>query len=174
MPNDRDALIGPVQIVSVMLHEPTWDGRIADQLVKLEEAGIITIIDAALVVRESEDEFTTLDVDTEIIPGRPLLGAVVGALLGLGAAGEEGAVEGALLGAEEGFDPVDSDDLMLFAEELPIGGAAAVVVFEQTWARPLMGAIRDSGGEILSDDVFHAEDVIDAGIDIGAMLFEED
>ena len=59
------------------------------------------------------------------------------------------------------------------ADEIPIGGAAAVVAFEQTWARGLMGAIRDNGGEILADEIVHAEDLIDAGIALGDALFGE-
>ena len=59
------------------------------------------------------------------------------------------------------------------AEDIPVGGVAAVVAFEQTWARGLMGAIRASGGEILSDEVVHAEDLIDAGIELGDALFGE-
>ncbi len=174
MTENRDALMGPVQFITVLLHEPTWEGRIADQLVALEEGGIITIIDAAMVIRESDEDYQLVDIDAEFVPGRKLLGTLVGGLLGLGMAGEEGAIEGALTGAAEGIDLVDSDELFEdLAEAMPIGGVAAVVALEQTWARGLMGAIRDSGGEILGDEIIHAEDLIDIGYDLGTMLYGE-
>lgn len=174
MVESRDALLGPVQFITVLLHEPTWEGRIADQLVALEEGGIITIIDAAMVVRESEEDYQLVDIDTEIVPGRKLLGTLVGGLLGLGMAGKEGAMEGAIAGAAEGIELVDSEELFEeLADAMPIGGVAAVVAMEQTWARGLMGAIRDSGGEILGDEIIHAEDLIDLGYDVGTLLYGE-
>ncbi len=162
-------ILGPVQILAVLLETPALDGRILDEITALEASGAVVLIDAAIVIRESEDEVTSIDIDTELLPGRPLLGAVVGGLLGLGAAGEEGAVVGAELGAEVGIDLVDSDDLLDLVEELPIGSAAAIAVFEQTWARKLMGAIRDSGGIILSDDILHAEDLVELGFDVSVL-----
>jgi hypothetical protein len=169
MTETTPTLLGPVQILAVLLDEPKLDGRIIDEIGRLEASGTIVLIDAAVVVRESEDEFTAIDVDTELLPGRPLMGMVVGALLGLGAAGAEGAAAGAEAGAEAGIDFVASEDLMEFAEALPIGAAAGVAVFEQTWARTLMGAIRDSAGTILADDIIHAEDLVDLGIDLGLL-----
>lgn len=166
-------LIGPIQFMTVLLHAPTFEGQIADEFLKLEDDGLIAIIDAAIVVRNGEDDFDLIDIDTEILPGRPLLGAVIGGLIGLGVAGPEGAEVGAEIGAENGVELADSEDLFdELADEIPIGGAAAVVAFEQTWARSLMGAIRDNGGEILADEVMHAEDLIGAGIAIGDALVE--
>ncbi|MCO5219956.1 MAG: hypothetical protein M9947_00040 [Thermomicrobiales bacterium] len=174
MAENRDALIGPIQFMTVLLHAPSWDGQVADQFLKLEEGGFITIIDVAIVARNTEEEFELIDIDTELLPGRPLLGTLVGGLIGLGAAGEIGAEVGAELGEEAGVDLVDSEELFdEIAEEIPVGGAAAVVAFEQTWARGLMGAIRDNGGEILGDEIIHAEDLIEAGIELGDALFGE-
>lgn len=174
MAENRDTLIGPVQFMTVLLHTPSWEGRIADEFLRLEDAGVITIIDVAIVSRVSEDEFDLIDIDTEVLPGRPLLGAVVGGLVGLGAAGEAGMAAGAEIGMEEGVELVDSEELFdEMAEEIPIGGSAAVVAFEQTWARGIMGAVRDNGGEIISDEIVHAEDLIDAGIALGDALFGE-
>ena len=165
--------VGPIEVLVLQLDEPKFDGSIADEIVRLEEAGVANLIDAAVVLRESEDEFTGLDIDAEILPGRAGLGAIVGALVGLGAAGEEGAVEGALVGAATGIDPVSTEDLWDIAESLPIGSAAAVIVLEHAWATGLMGAIRDSGGTVLDDGMVHAEDLIAAGIVLGDVMSEE-
>ncbi len=172
MSDTQPALIGPVQFMTVLLHAPAWDGSIADAFLSLEDQGLITIIDVAIVNRPTEEEFELIDIDSEILPGRPLLGGLIGAMIGLGAGGEEGMEIGAEIGAEEGIELVDSEDLFdEMADDIPVGGAAAVIAFEQTWARGLLGAIRDSGGEILSDEIIHAEDLIDAGIELGDALF---
>jgi uncharacterized membrane protein len=172
MAESREALIGPIQFMTVLLHTPSWEGRVADEFLKLEANGLITILDVAIVSRVSEEEFELIDIDSELLPGRPLLGALIGGLVGLGAAGEEGMEVGAEIGLEDGIELVDSEELFdEMAEEIPVGGVAAVVAFEQTWSRSLMGAIRDSGGEILGDEIIHAEDLIDAGIELGDALF---
>jgi hypothetical protein len=160
--------------MTVLLHAPSWEGKVADAFLKLEDDGLITLIDVAIVSRNSEDEFDLIDIDSELLPGRPLLGAVIGGLIGLGAAGEEGMEVGAEIGMEDGVELVDSEELFdEMADEIPIGGVAAVVAFEQTWARGLMGAIRDNGGEILADEIVHAEDLIDAGLELGDALYGE-
>ena len=159
--------------MAVILQEPKFDGRILDQISDLEDAGVITLIDAAVVVRESENSYSSIDIDVEIFEGRPLLGAIVGGLIGLGAAGEEGAAFGVEGGAAAGIDPVESEDLLELAEQLPIGSAAAIVVFEQTWARSLMATIRDSSGIIIADEVLHAEDLIELGIELQQLVNDE-
>lgn len=174
MTDSNEALIGPIQFMTVLLHSPSWEGKVADAFLKLEDDGLITLIDVAIVSRNSEDEFDLIDIDSELLPGRPLLGAVIGGLIGLGAAGEEGMEAGAEIGMEEGIELVDSEELFdEMADEIPVGGVAAVVAFEQTWARGLMGAIRDNGGEILADEIVHAEDLIDAGLALGDALYGE-
>jgi hypothetical protein len=46
----------------------------------------------------------------------PLVGSIVGALIGYGAGGDDGALAGARYGAEGGVDPIDSDDLLALAD----------------------------------------------------------
>lgn len=174
MSDSQDVLLGPIQFMTVLLHTPSWDGTVADAFLGLEEKGLITILDVAIVGRASEDEFELIDIDSEVLPGRPLLGAVIGGLIGLGADGEEGMIAGAEAGLEDGADLIDSEELFdEMADEIPVGGVAAVVAFEQTWARGLLGAIRAGGGEILADEVVHAEDLIDAGIELGDAFYGE-
>lgn len=175
MTDNGPTLIGPVQFMTVMLNSPTWEGLIADNFLRLEDEGLITIVDVAIVSRVSEDEYELIDIDSELLPGRPLLGGVVGGLIGLGVAGEAGAEIGAEIGMEDGIELVESEDLFdELADDIPVGGAAAVVAFEQTWARGLMGAIRDNGGVILADEIVHAEDLIEAGIALGEILAEDE
>lgn len=174
MTETRPALIGPIQFMTVLLHQPTFEGSIADEFFRLDSEGVITLIDIAIVARTAEDEFDLIDLDAEILPGRPLLGAVVGSLIGFGAAGEAGAEIGAEIGLDEGIELTDSEDVYEeWGDDIPVGGVAAVIAFEQTWARTLLGAIRDNGGEILGDDIIHAEDLIDAGIELGDALLAD-
>jgi uncharacterized membrane protein len=164
---------GPIQILAVGF--PTTDrfeGRIAEELFKASDAGIIRIIDAlAVLVEEDEVEILRLsDLDAE---QREALGAQVGALIGLGADGIDGFVAGAEAGAEiadeGGFGLVETiaDDL---AEELPDGSAGILLIIEHAWAVPLRDAVIDAGGFMLANRWIGAQDLIQ----IGAALREAD
>ena len=73
------AQIGPVQLMSVGF-EPgaNFEGRIADELARLESEGTIRVLDLLFVARDTDsDELVVLEHQEES------MGAVVGALLGL-------------------------------------------------------------------------------------------
>ena len=102
-----------------------------------------------LLVRKNEDG-TVEKLEIADLEELAELGALAGALLGLGAAGEEGAEVGAAAGAEamaEDGSVFDESDVWYLADALPVGMAAAIVVLEHRWAIPLRNAItRPAGG----------------------------
>jgi hypothetical protein len=92
-------------------------------------------------------------------------GAVVGALIGFGAAGEEGAEIGAIEGAEAASEGGMLEDQMWYiADEIPEGTAAAVALIEHRWAIPLREAIMNAGGFLLSDAWIHPTDLVAIGL----------
>ncbi|WP_222849607.1 hypothetical protein [Trebonia kvetii] len=78
------------------------------------------------------------------------LGSKVGALVGLGMEGEEGAAAGAQEAAEgiQAFGDAEEWDVL---EELPNDSAAAFILLEQHWAVPLRDAIARAGGFKIGD-----------------------
>ena len=72
---------------------------------------------------------------------------LAGALFGYGAAGEEGAVLGAVAGglaAEGGEFGLDSDDMDEIADRIPRGTAAAFILLEHLWAIGLKESLRNT------------------------------
>jgi hypothetical protein len=95
------------------------------------------------------------------------LGSVVGALVGLGFDGEEGAEAGAQLGAEaaaDGIAPFSGDDAWDVLEEIPNGSAAALVLLEHHWAVGLRDAVARAGGHRVSDGFISPLDLIGVGL----------
>ncbi len=90
---------------------------------------------------------------------------MAGALIGLGAGGEEGAEIGAVLGAEraEETHPLP-DDIWYIDDVLPDDTAAAVALLEHRWAIGLREAIRDAGGFHLADAWIHPLDLVAIGL----------
>jgi hypothetical protein len=97
------------------------------------------------------------------------LGSKVGALIGLGIAGEEGAEAGAAAGAErvraaggtQVFSEQEGWDVL---EDIPNDSAAALVLLEHHWAVPLRDAIVRAGGFRVSDGFFSPLDLVDIGL----------
>jgi len=141
------ANIGPVQLMSVSF-EPgaNFEGRIADELAKLQRDGTIRLLDLLFVVRDTDsDELAIVEHQEET------LAAVAGALLGLRLDGEQTEGERAF-----GMTTAEIEEL---GAALPPGGAAGIMLIEHVWARGLKRAIRDAGGSPLEDQFLTPESV---------------
>ena len=162
---------GPLQIFTFAFPDTGgFEGRIAAELIKLSDAGVIRIVDALAVVADGDevDILRVSDLDHE---QREELGAEIGALIGLGAAGLDGFLAGAEAGAEiadeGGFGVVEAigED---FIENLPDGAAAILLIIEHAWAVPLREAVVDAGGILLGNQWIGAQDLVALGAALGA------
>jgi hypothetical protein len=139
--------IGPVQLMCVGF-EPgaNFEGRIADELAKLQSEGTIRLLDLLFVARDTDsDELVVLEHQEET------MGAVVGALLGLQLDAEQ--AEG-----ERSFG-MSTAEIEAVGAALPHGGAAGLMLIEHVWARDLKRAIRDAGGKPLGEEFLTPETV---------------
>ena len=161
---------GPLQVFTFGFPDTSgFEGRIAEELIKLSDAGIITIVDALAVVADG-DEVEILRVSDLDAEQRTELGMEMGALMGLGMAGLEGMIEGAAAGAEiaeEGGLGVVEAIGEEFIEELPDGSAALLLIIEHKWAVPLREAVADAGGMLLGNQWIGAQDLVELGMALG-------
>ena len=161
---------GPLQIFTFGFADTSgFEGRIAEELIKLSDAGTITIVDALAVVADG-DEVEILRVSDLDDEQRTELGMEMGALMGLGMAGLEGMIEGAEAGAEiaeEGGLGVVEAIGEEFIEELPDGSAALLLIIEHKWAVPLREAVADAGGMLLGNQWIGAQDLVELGMALG-------
>jgi uncharacterized membrane protein len=141
------AHIGPVQLMSVGF-EPgaNFEGRIADELARLESEGTIRVLDLLFVARDTDsDELVVVEHQEES------MGAVVGALLGI-------QVDDADDASEHAFG-MSASEIEEMGAALPPGGSAGLLLIEHVWARELKRAIRDAGGVPLGDEMLTPETV---------------
>jgi len=161
---------GPIQIFTFGFPDTEgFEGRVAKELLKLSDAGIIRIIDALAVVADG-DEVEILRVSDLDDAQREELGMEIGALIGLGAAG----LEGFMAGAEAGAEIADEGGLGVveaigedFIENLPDGAAGLLLIIEHTWAVPLREAVVDAGGILLGNQWIGAQDLVALGMALG-------
>ena len=162
--------IGPVQMLIVGFDGPEFKGEILEELTRLKDADIIRLIDLVVVKKDDEGNIETLHTSDLDEDSALEFGAVAGALIGLGMAGDEGAEAGAMAGAEAMADGqvFDDDQVWYAADAIPNGTAAGVALIEHRWAIPLRDAIVEAGGIPLVDEWIHANDLIAVGAAAGA------
>ena len=155
---------GPVQILVVGFQETNFQGQVLDELKRLTDEGIVRLVDLAVVSKDDVGDVAAVELSGLSAEESAELGALAGAMIGLGMDGEEGMEEGAIAGAEaaqEGF--IGQEEVWSIADAIPVGTTAAVALIEHRWAIPLRDAIRSAGGVALADSWVHPEDLVAFG-----------
>ena len=155
--------IGPVQMLVLGFSEPEFTGKIAAELDKLREHEFVRIVDALVVNKDDDGQITALQVSDLTSDEAMEMGAIAGALVGLGAGDLEA---GAAAGAAEGADGhlIPDEEAWYVADTIPNGSAAAILLLEHRWAAPFRDAIVDAGGIALADEWIHPEDLVAVGL----------
>jgi uncharacterized membrane protein len=118
---------GPIDFVLIEFPADQLSGEAGPALLDLVERGVIRLYDL-VVIRKAEDG-SVEGMELDALPG--------------------GAVELAVFaGARSGL--VGDDDIREAAEAMRPGTVAALVVYENAWAVPFVGAVRNSGGELVA------------------------
>jgi hypothetical protein len=127
---DTEAL-GPVEVAVVVFPDSRFDGRIAPALAEVIEAGVVSILDLVFITKDADGATAAFE------------------LADLGE-GEDARAYLDLDGAAGGL--LGENDLQRAGELLEPGSSAAVIVWENSWARRLVTAIRESGGRLVAHD----------------------
>jgi hypothetical protein len=122
--------LGPVQLIALAFHQPTFDGSVLTELVSLVDRGLIRVLD--LIVVHKEDDGSVAMVEFSALGGDE-----AELFVGL---------------APAGVDLIGEDDVSLAGELLEPGDAAALLVWEDVWAAPFVAAVRGAGGVLLAHD----------------------
>jgi len=159
--------IGPVQLITLGFAHPDFTGEVLEEFDRLRDDDTVRIIDALVVFKDADGDVAVVETSQLDQESAMEFGATVGALVGLGAAGEEGAEAGAVLGAEaaeDGLDVFDDDDVWDVLEELPLDGAAALVLLEHRWAIPLRDKLAAAGGFPIGAGMITPIDLMEIGL----------
>ena len=143
--------LGPVQLLVFGFDRPDFSGEVLAELERLRESDVVRVIDLLVVHKGADGVVRRLHHSDLTAEGA---GAVVGALIGLGATREE--AEGGHLPADEEFWSLD--------EAIPNDSAAAIALVEHRWAIGTRDAIRAAGGVAVADAWIHPADLVAAGL----------
>jgi uncharacterized membrane protein len=160
--------IGPVQLIVLGFDHPNFHGEVIQELEKLRESDMVRVIDALAVHKDAEGEITVAHLSNLTHDEAVELGSKVGALIGLGIEGEEGALAGAAAGAqaadEQGIEVFDDEQAWDVLADIPNDSAAALLLLEHHWAVPLRNAIARAGGFRISDGFISPFDLVAVGL----------
>ena len=163
--------IGPVQLIVLGFTHPDFHGEIIAELERLRESDTVRVIDALAVYKDAAGEIEVEHLSNLTQDEAVELGSKVGALVGLGIEGEEGALAGAEAGAEAaadgGIKVFDEQAEWDVIEDIPNDSAAALVLLEHHWAVPLRDAIARAGGFRISDGFISPLDLVEIGLMTG-------
>jgi fructosamine-3-kinase len=122
--------LGPVDyvVVGFPADKADFSGAMADELKKLMESDTVRVLDLLMVTKDEDGTISVAEL-------REHDDSLVGELRALEA-------DLSLMLAVEDVERIGGD--------LELGSAAAVLVWENTWAAPFASAIRHSGGELLA------------------------
>ena len=161
--------IGPVQLIALGFNHPDFHGEIIAELERLRASDAVRVIDSLAVYKDADGGLEVEHLSNLSEAEAIEVGSTIGALIGLGIAGEEGMEAGAAAGAEEVAaeggvhvfgDPEGWDVL----EDIPNDTAAALVLIEHHWAVPLRDAIVRAGGFRISDGFISPLDLVEIGL----------
>ena len=133
-----DDVIGPVDYLVLQMPTDQRDGSIAAALLDLVDTGTVTILD--LMVVQKDDSGVVSGIELDALDGELRIFA----------------------GARSGL--LDDSDREEAGAALEPGTTAAVLVYENAWARPFVAAAREAGADVVASDRIPA-DVLNSALD---------
>jgi uncharacterized membrane protein len=161
--------IGPVQLIVLGFNHPNFHGEVIAELERLRANDTVRVIDSLVVYKDAEGELEVEHLSNLTKDEAIELGSKIGALIGLGIEGEEGAEAGAEAGAEEvaaqgGINVFSEEEGWDVLEDIPNDSAAALILLEHHWAVPLRDAVYRAGGFPISSGFISPLDLVEIGL----------
>jgi Family of unknown function (DUF6325) len=131
--------VGPVDVIVIEFADAKFRGEGLPILLDLVAKGIIRIIDAVAIKANEDGSFVSLSIEDLDQAG-----------------GEWELISG------WSSDVLGQDDLDEVGAILKPGAAAAIIMYENSWAAPFAAAMRRAGGELVAFDRIPVTEVIAA------------
>lgn len=130
---------GPIDFVLIEFPADRLTGEAAPALIDLVERGVVRLLDLLVISKAEDGAVEAVELTDPAGPG----------------AGFQ-----YFAGARSGL--LGNDDMKEAAEAMNPGTVAALIVYENSWAVPFVGAVRNSGGELIASARIPAPEVMAA------------
>jgi len=146
---------GPVQVLVVGFADDSLARDVLPELRRLRERDIIRLLDLDFMTKDEAGNLTRMELAGLTPAESERIGALVGALIGPGAFGEQGISVGVGAGVGGAGAGANNTEPWAISDAIPPGMSAAIVLIEHPWAIPLRAAISRAGGFALEDTWVH-------------------
>ena len=158
-------MVGPIEVVVLGFEGDAEFGEIREELDRLRDNDVLRLVDLMAVRHREHGVIETIQLSDLGVDEALAFGAGVGALIGLGAAGEPGMEVGAVWGMREMADGhlFDEGTSWALAERIPEGTSAVIALLEHRWRIPVRDAVRRAGGFPLAAGWLREEHLVALG-----------
>lgn len=117
---------GPVDVIVLAMGEPHFEGSILTELERLASTGTIRVLDAMVLLMDSDGTAVGLDIEDLPVDDKAALSFINTGTRGL----------------------FDAEDAATFSEGMVPGSAIVALAIENAWAVPLLNAFAAAGADI--------------------------
>lgn len=132
--------LGPIDYIVVEYADGRPTGAALPYLFDLVERGLVRILDVAMLVKDNAEDFHAVTLSDVEAAEAADLGVFADAVTGI----------------------IGEGDLAEVARIIEPGAAAAILVYENTWAAPFATALRRSGGQLVASGRIPASELVAA------------
>jgi Family of unknown function (DUF6325) len=149
--------LGPIEVLMLRFPGNKFRGEIAPALADLVESGTIRVVDLLFAIKDADGELDVLelkDMEGDLSVFAPM--------------------------TSELADTLTEEDAQMLARSIPNNSSAAILLFENTWAKSFVDAVVRANGEVVLNEripraavdaliaeVAAAKQSIDAGEQVG-------
>ncbi len=160
---------GPVQMVAIGFPDPQkLKGDLLKELLAMSGKKFIRLIGLLGVVKDANGVIESVQITELSDADRKRLGAVAGALIGLGAARGKGAAAGTKAGAKAMSKEfgLNQKQIREIAKNVPNGSAAGFLLIEHLWAKKLKEIALEQDGVVLANGFITPDSLIALGSEL--------
>lgn len=161
---------GPIQLLAIGFPEADkLKGELLKEIFRLSDAKMIRVIGLLAIVKDQKGKISSAQITEFSDEERMKLGAGIGALIGFGAAGKEGAMAGAEAGAKAVASRefgLNQEQIKGIAKEMPNGTAAGLLLIEHLWAKKFKEIARKQHGVVLANGFITPEALVVIGAEL--------
>jgi Family of unknown function (DUF6325) len=120
---------GPIEVLVLRFPGNQFKGEIVPALAELVDSGTIRIIDAIVAKKDADGSITVVEID-QLGPDEASLGGVV----------------------DDSTEWLTEEDAERLTANIPPNSAAAIMLFENTWATRFVEAVANANGEVVLNE----------------------
>lgn len=121
--------LGPIELVIIGFPKTPTGGRISSEIESLIDRGVITLVDGLFVSKDENGDTTFVEIQQ---------------------ADADDSIQHLADFIDDSDGLLADEDVEQVAAELEPGSSALLLVFENTWVKPVRDAIADAGGVLMT------------------------